>query len=80
MVVLLFHFCPQSPFAPIHTLALAPQRSADNVTLIDVLEYDANALMDFVQGDKQGLATVMFWLTCTSFRSLAEDSQACVLG
>lgn len=50
-------------------------RDARTVALIDVLLYDVNTFMDFVQANKQGLATVMFWDMCEAFRSLCDDGK-----
>lgn len=47
------------------------------MTLIDVLKYDANTFMDCIQGNKQGLATAMFWDMCETFTSLNDDRRVC---
>jgi hypothetical protein len=47
----------------------------NEIVLIDILMYDVSTFMDFVQANKQGLATVMFWDMCEVFRSLCADGK-----
>jgi hypothetical protein len=50
-------------------------RRGNEIVLIDILLYDVSTFMDFVQANKQGLATVMFWDMCEVFRSLCADGK-----